>query len=599
MIYISPVKTFNSYKSLLGNRVYVAFTLTFLSAISESFGLLMVLPLLTDINITNSGRSENLAVISELVIDIIDRYEISNPFVFIVILIGLSFILKGLLSFLSLSYSALLRADLCRKLKIDFMLKVEEMKFVQFRTKNSSYYSNVVNEQISRVLDNFWFFFLAATQLLNSIVYVIAAFVIAWRFGITALTACIIMYGAFRFATKKVTLISNNIVKCSEHQAKIVNEYMQAYKYLKAIACSKYILNSIIESINAVWQQDRSMSKISAFAQTVREPIAVLLILAILSIHILYIKDSVAPLMISIVLFYRSINSILSVMGWWVKSLETSGSLTHVLDALHERDNESCPEDNYTPSPSKLDVTFYSVYFAYKNRTDPVLRNLNIKIPHNKTVAIVGKSGSGKSTIADLLTMVVKPTQGRMVVDSVDSKLISVQSWRNMIGYVSQDMVIFDESIAYNITLGTVSVIDRNVEKKIINLLEMVGLGDYVSNLSEGIHTKVGDRGHAMSGGQRQRLFLARELFRSPKLLILDEATSALDLQSEIAIRNCIETLKANTTILLIAHRISTIRIADYIYVINDGTVIEEGTYAELSTIETSNLNRLKLLNSS
>lgn len=186
-----------------------------------------------------------------------------------------------------------------------------------------------------------------------------------------------------------------------------------------------------------------------------------------------------------------------------------------------------------------------------------------------------------------------------MVVDSVDSKLISVQSWRNMIGYVSQDMVIFDESIAYNITLGTVSVIDRNVEKKIINLLEMVGLGDYVSNLSEGIHTKVGDRGHAMSGGQRQRLFLARELFRSPKLLILDEATSALDLQSEIAIRNCIETLKANTTILLIAHRISTIRIADYIYVINDGTVIEEGTYAELSTIETSNLNRLKLLNSS
>jgi len=223
------------------------------------------------------------------------------------------------------------------------------------------------------------------------------------------------------------------------------------------------------------------------------------------------------------------------------------------------------------------DIVFEDVDFSYED-SSPLFKGLNFRIPKNKITAIAGKSGSGKSSLVDLLCGLYKGYKGRIMIGDTELRELNLSSWRKKIGFVSQDTFLFNESVRTNILLGKHDASEDEIKKA----ARMAYSDEFIELLPKGYATVLGDRGQKLSGGQRQRITVARALIRSPELLIFDEATSALDSESERLIQQSIEDLSESKTIIIISHRISTVKNADIIYVLDNGCIVESGTYEEL-----------------
>jgi ATP-binding cassette, subfamily B, bacterial MsbA len=224
------------------------------------------------------------------------------------------------------------------------------------------------------------------------------------------------------------------------------------------------------------------------------------------------------------------------------------------------------------------DLEFRDVTFEYAADKGAVLAGISLRVEAGKTVAIVGKSGSGKSTLVGLLPRFYDATRGEVLLDGVDVRRYALADLRNQISLVSQDVMLFNDSIRNNIAFGT----DASAPGAIERAAEAAYVMEFARDLPQGLDTFVGDRGSLLSGGQRQRVAIARALLKDAPLLILDEATSALDNESARRIQEALVELKKNRTTLVIAHRLATIEQADLIVVMDDGKIIEQGTYAAL-----------------
>jgi ATP-binding cassette subfamily B protein/subfamily B ATP-binding cassette protein MsbA len=226
----------------------------------------------------------------------------------------------------------------------------------------------------------------------------------------------------------------------------------------------------------------------------------------------------------------------------------------------------------------RREICLQDVCLRYSADLKPALQNVNIHIPVGCTVALVGSSGAGKSSIADLLSGLYQPSAGIISIDGVNLHEFNVPSWQKRIGVVSQDTFLFNATIAENISFGTPTADMDDIRLAAIQSQAAI----FIENLPDGFNTLVGERGYRLSGGQRQRISLARAILRNPDLLLLDEATSALDTESERLVQEAIDRFDRKHTILVIAHRLSTIVNADRIYVLDEGRVIEQGNHNEL-----------------
>ncbi|WP_338409239.1 ABC transporter transmembrane domain-containing protein [uncultured Flavobacterium sp.] len=225
-------------------------------------------------------------------------------------------------------------------------------------------------------------------------------------------------------------------------------------------------------------------------------------------------------------------------------------------------------------------VTIENITFRYGDEN--VLKNFSITVPKGKTVALVGQSGSGKSTIANLLTRFYDVQEGAIKIDGVDIKDMNIHSLRGLIGLVTQDSILFNDTIKNNILIGKPDATDE----EILEALKVANAYEFVTDLPLGIETNIGDAGGKLSGGQKQRLSIARAVLKNPPIMILDEATSALDTESEKFVQVALENMMQNRTSIVIAHRLSTIQKADNIIVMQKGEIVEQGTHAELMTKE-------------
>jgi subfamily B ATP-binding cassette protein MsbA len=223
------------------------------------------------------------------------------------------------------------------------------------------------------------------------------------------------------------------------------------------------------------------------------------------------------------------------------------------------------------------EIRFEGVTFAYPGG-QPVLHEIDLVLPRGSVTALVGPSGGGKSTLASLLPRFMDPTAGRVTVDGTDLRGVTLASLRAQIGLVTQDVVLFDETIRRNVAYGMPGVPDARLREA---LAAANALG-FVDALPEGLDARVGEGGARLSGGQRQRLAIARALLKDPPILVLDEATSALDAESERAVQQALERLMAGRTTLVIAHRLSTVRRADQLAVIEAGRIVERGSHGDL-----------------
>ncbi|WP_405569977.1 ABC transporter ATP-binding protein [Winogradskyella sp. Asnod2-B02-A] len=222
------------------------------------------------------------------------------------------------------------------------------------------------------------------------------------------------------------------------------------------------------------------------------------------------------------------------------------------------------------------EIRLDNISFKYEN--DLVLKNFSLNVPKGKTVALVGQSGSGKSTIANLVTRFYDVNEGTISIDGEDIKGLTKHSLRSLMGLVTQDSILFNDSIKNNLLLGK----EKATDEAIIDALKIANAWEFVKDLSNGIDTNIGDSGGKLSGGQKQRLSIARAVLKNPPIMILDEATSALDTESERLVQDALEKMMMNRTSIVIAHRLSTIQNADLIVVMQKGEIAEQGTHTEL-----------------
>ncbi|MFI1771580.1 ABC transporter ATP-binding protein [Thalassobellus citreus] len=222
------------------------------------------------------------------------------------------------------------------------------------------------------------------------------------------------------------------------------------------------------------------------------------------------------------------------------------------------------------------EIEFKNISFKYQD--EYVLKDFSLTIPKGKTVALVGQSGSGKSTIANLITRFYDVNKGSILIDGIDIRDLTTSSLRSQLGIVTQDAILFNDSIKNNLKLGN----ENATENDVIDALKIANAWEFVKDLPDGIETNIGDSGNKLSGGQKQRLSIARAVLKSPPIMVLDEATSALDTESERLVQVALENMMKNRTSIVIAHRLSTIQNADEIVVLNKGEIVEQGKHNEL-----------------
>jgi subfamily B ATP-binding cassette protein MsbA len=223
-------------------------------------------------------------------------------------------------------------------------------------------------------------------------------------------------------------------------------------------------------------------------------------------------------------------------------------------------------------------IRFLSVTVQYPNRDSPALNSVNLEIPAGQTYALVGPSGGGKSTFVNLLPRLYDVNSGSITLDGVDIRELKLKNLRAQIALVSQDVVLFNDTIAKNIAYGRSDLSDAEISEA----AKAADLLNFIDSLPQGMQTVVGDRGVRVSGGQRQRIAIARAVIKDAPILILDEATSALDTQSESNVQNAIERLREGRTTIVVAHRLSTVLDADRILVLDQGRIVQSGTHQEL-----------------
>ncbi|WP_288374031.1 peptidase domain-containing ABC transporter [uncultured Chryseobacterium sp.] len=283
-------------------------------------------------------------------------------------------------------------------------------------------------------------------------------------------------------------------------------------------------------------------------------------------------------MMLSVQYIIGQLNSPLLQLIDFIKQTQDAKISLERLGEIHDKDDEEDKNEQYVTDVPKRDIEIKDMSFRYIGSDVPVFENLSLTIPYQQTTAIVGASGSGKTTLLKLLMKFYDPDQGEIRIGNINMKNISPRYWRDHCGVVMQEGYVFNDTIANNIAVGE----DHIDKQKLRRAVEIANIKDFIEGLPLSYNTKIGNEGVGVSGGQKQRLFIARAVYKSPEYILFDEATSALDANNEKVIMENLEQFFKGKTAVVIAHRLSTVRHADKIIVLDHGRVVEEGSHAEL-----------------
>ncbi len=394
------------------------------------------------------------------------------------------------------------------------------------------------------------------------------------------------------FAICQKTLI-NKVLKHSEllttHLFAFSHETVQSLQGIRPIHIfqrQNYILHKIDRVLMEVVKSSKKVHFWNNIIPTINETVNVLLVGAILILGSILLskpgETALPNLLTYIALTYRLATRLQIAMSAIGSTGIHYGSILRLNEILDDKGKEYDPVGGLELQHWEKEIEFQGVSLRYPSTNKPAIRSVSLTIAKGSTAAFVGLSGAGKSSILDLLLALQKPTDGGIIVDSIPLGSISHESWRKKIGVVSQDTFVFNGTIEENIRFGDLEACEQSVR----NASALAGVSNFIEHLPAGYATIVGERGHKLSGGERQRIALARALLRNPEILILDEATSNLDSYSERLIQNSLDSLEKTKTLIIVAHRLSTIIQADQIFVMEQGQIIERGRHAELLALK-------------
>ncbi|OCG70612.1 lipid A export permease/ATP-binding protein MsbA [Gilliamella sp. Occ3-1] len=400
----------------------------------------------------------------------------------------------------------------------------------------------------------------------------------SWQLSLSLIIITPIVIGLITFISVKFRKLAKNMQNSMGNVTMSVEQMLKGHREIIVFGAQEEELKNF-EKVNNKFRRDSMrLTSVSALST----PIVQLVISFAIAFVLVTASDpnlNITPgeftvVFSSLIALMQPIKNLTSVNAGFQKGMAACQTLFAILEQPIENDKGIINIDRVKGS-----VIFNNVSFGYETRQDLAIRNINFTIPAGKTVALVGRSGSGKTTIASLLARFYDVSQGEILIDGYNIQDLSLYCLRNQIGLVSQNVHLFNDTIANNIAYGRIG---EYSEEQIEEAAKKAYAYDFIMNFKDGFNTKVGESGILLSGGQRQRISIARALLRNSPILILDEATSALDTESEQVIQRALEVLQKGRTALVIAHRLSTIENADTILVIDNGQIVEQGSHNEL-----------------
>lgn len=408
-------------------------------------------------------------------------------------------------------------------------------------------------------------------------IFTLSTALVSWKtLALTALVASPIVF-LMRYVNRRTREVAHERIRQANICSHAIIENLNMSKFIKASAYEDGVMHRFRRVAEGLARCKVLEALYRTIVKDAPECVAVIVVVLLIFVGTRYHLVSSADILFTLLLVYR--------VSMRVGSLQNSKRTTlanmpgyDVCRKLEDGAAASAEATGKTPMVElSRDIQYRDVAFSYDTGSE-VLHGVQVQIPKNQTVAFVGRSGSGKTTMVDLLLGLMPPTRGALAVDDVDMRDLDIASWRRVVGYVPQEADLFSGSIQENIIRDVPAV----TEEAMLHAARLAHVHEFVQSLPKGYETVVGDRGIMLSGGQKQRIALARVLVRNPQVLVLDEATSALDNESEKCIHDAILQLRHNITIVLVAHRLTTVTSADIIYVMESGRVVEQGRYEEL-----------------
>lgn len=414
--------------------------------------------------------------------------------------------------------------------------------------------------------------------------YIIALFSMmfyySWQLSLILIVLAPVVSFVMRYVSKRFRIISKSMQNTMGQVTASAEQMLKGHKEVLIFGGQEVETTRFNKVSNRMRQQGMKMVAASAISDPIIQLIAsTALAFVLFTASFPEIKNTLSPGTITVVFssmvaLMKPLKSLTNVNSQFQRGMAACQTLFSILDLQSEKDTGTL-----TIERVKGDVELRNVRFTYPTKDEPTLRNINLSIPAGKTVALVGRSGSGKSTIANLLTRFYDIQEGEILIDGHETRELTLSSLRNQVAVVSQSVHLFNDTIANNIAYARTEKYSReDIEKAATMAYAM----DFIKKMDNGLDTVIGENGVLLSGGQRQRIAIARALLRDSPILILDEATSALDTESERAIQSALDELQKNRTSLVIAHRLSTIEKADEILVIEDGCIVERGNHESL-----------------
>lgn len=564
-------------------RVFIMILLGVLVGVLDGFGLAMFMPLLEMVNDTQQANGSSLGNLSFL-IDAMERIGLSLNLTTVLIIMVFFFTFKGIVKFISSIYNAVLRRFFIDKLRNQLLSSFNQIKFKYFVTSDVGRIQNTMSVEIERASAAFYNYANTLQQAIMVVVYVSFAFFVDIRFALLVTIGGVLSNFLYKSIYKKTKGASKDFSTDSHiYQGQII-QYVSNFKYLKATALLDVYANRLRKSINAIERSRFRIGKLSALLEAAREPILIVVVAAVILIQTRLLNASLGPILVSLLFFYRALSSLMNLQNSYNRFLELSGSLDNLMDFQKEINNEQEQNGKQVLESLQATLELKEVSLAYDKVA--ILKNINLKIVKNETVAFVGESGSGKTTVVNILAGLIPADNGKVYIDGIDRDRIDIKTYQKKVGYITQDPVIFSDTIFNNVTLWAEPT-SLNTSR-FLEALQKAAIATFVEEQPLGAETVLGHDGVNLSGGQKQRISIARELYKNIDILIMDEATSALDSETEKAIQQSVDALKGQYTIFMIAHRLSTIRNADRIVVMNKGKIQDVGSFEVL--IETSGL---------
>jgi ABC-type multidrug transport system fused ATPase/permease subunit len=497
-------------------------------------------------------------------------------------IILLMILLKNIASYTSVLTSTRLKQRLASTLKERGLRILLEVDIDFFIKSGVGDIKNRLEGELNRTASSIPILLQAFITITTAIVFIGFLLAISWQLTVVSTLLLALVASVNQRTIARSKIYGQQLTTAAKSYSIATLELLTGMRLVRATATEESQFERL-HKLNLDREQAEFRSQANtAIIQPVSEMTGLIALIAIIFLGRLFLANQLAAfsstLLTYLFILFRTLPLIAQLSGNRSQLANLSSSIEVTINFL-ERYNKPFMQNGSIPFTSlKQGIHFDRISFAYPGHQKQVLKEVDLYLPRNTTLALVGSSGAGKSTMADLLPRFYDPTEGAILIDGRDLRELDFRTLRRSMGIVSQDTFLFNASVRDNIAYGAPDATKADV----IAAAKQANAYEFIEQLAEGMETKIGDRGVMLSGGQRQRIAIARALLQNPEILILDEATSALDTVSERLVQQAIDNLSRNRTTLVIAHRLSTVQKADQIAVMEQGRVVELGTHDEL-----------------